>query len=95
MMNVARGKVPATAKQLAAMDEVVDVYSVAGDYDLVAIIQSPEYERLAEIVTEKLQGLEAITTTTTLMAFRNYKFSMRAGGEHSHDPCGIAQTDGW
>ncbi|NCA88709.1 MAG: Lrp/AsnC family transcriptional regulator [Gammaproteobacteria bacterium] len=76
MMNVARGKVPATAKQLAAMDEVVDVYSVAGDYDLVAIIQSAEYERLAEIVTEKLQGLEAITTTTTLMAFRNYKFSL-------------------
>ena len=58
------------------MDEVVDVYSVAGDYDLVAIIQSAEYERLAEIVTEKLQGLEAITTTTTLMAFRNYKFSL-------------------
>lgn len=76
MMNVARGKVPDTAKQLAAMDEVVDVYSVAGDYDLVAIIQSAEYERLAEIVTEKLQGLEAITTTTTLMAFRNYKFSL-------------------
>ena len=49
---------------------------MAGDYDLVAIIQSAEYERLAEIVTEKLQGLEAITTTTTLMAFRNYKFSL-------------------
>lgn len=76
MMNVARGKVPATAKQLAAMDEVVDVYSVTGGYDLVAIIQSAEYERLAEIVTEKLQGLEAITTTTTMMAFRNYKFSL-------------------
>ncbi|KAA6185043.1 Lrp/AsnC family transcriptional regulator [Thiohalocapsa marina] len=76
MMNVERGQVPATAKRLAAMDDVVDVYSVAGDYDLVAIVQSAEYERLAEIVTEKLQGLEAVTTTTTLMAFRNYKFSL-------------------
>ncbi|MDY0170664.1 MAG: Lrp/AsnC ligand binding domain-containing protein [Thermoguttaceae bacterium] len=75
LMNIERGQVPATAKQLAEMDEVVDVYSVAGDYDLVAIVQSVEYERLAEIVTEKVQSLESIMHTTTLMAFRSYKLS--------------------
>jgi len=74
-MNVQRGQVPKTAKQLAEMDEVVDVYSVAGDYDLVAIVQTEEYERLAEVVTEKLQLLDAVVRTTTLMAFRSYKFS--------------------
>ncbi len=74
LMNIDRGKVPQTARQLAEMDEVVDVYSVAGDYDLVAIVQSEEYERLAEIVTEKLQSIEAVAHTTTLMAFRSYKF---------------------
>jgi DNA-binding Lrp family transcriptional regulator len=52
------------------------VYSVAGDYDLVAIIQSEEYQRLAEIVTEKLQAIDTVTDTTTLMAFRNYKFTL-------------------
>jgi DNA-binding Lrp family transcriptional regulator len=76
LMNIERGKVPTAAKQLAAMDEVVDVYSVAGGYDLVAIVQSQEYERLAEIVTEKLQTIDCVTSTTTLMAFRNYKFSV-------------------
>ena len=76
MMHVERGKVPATAKQLAAMDEVVDVYSVAGGYDLVAIIQSEEYQRLAEIVTEKLQEIDTVNDNTTLMAFRNYKFTL-------------------
>ena len=76
LMKIKRGLVPAMAKQLAEMDEVVDVYSVTGPYDLVAIIQSAEYERLAEIVTEKLQGLEEIEQTTTLMAFRNYKFTL-------------------
>ncbi|MCC6445099.1 MAG: Lrp/AsnC ligand binding domain-containing protein [Armatimonadetes bacterium] len=76
LMHIERGQVPRTAKQLAAMDEVVDVYSVAGEYDLVAIIQSEEYERLAEIVTEKLQSVDSIRETTTLMAFRNYKFLM-------------------
>jgi anthranilate phosphoribosyltransferase len=75
LINVERGQVPKTAKQLAEMDEVVDVYSVAGDYDLVAIIQTSEYERLAEVVTEKLQAIDTITRTTTLMAFRSYKFS--------------------
>ncbi|NCC26652.1 MAG: Lrp/AsnC family transcriptional regulator [Gammaproteobacteria bacterium] len=76
LMKIKRGLVPAMAKQLAEMDEVVDVYSVTGPYDLVAIIQSAEYERLAEIVTEKLQGLDGIEQTTTLMAFRNYKFTL-------------------
>lgn len=76
LMKIKRGLVPAMAKQLAEMNEVVDVYSVTGPYDLVAIIQSAEYERLAEIVTEKLQGLDAIEQTTTLMAFRNYKFTL-------------------
>lgn len=76
LMHVERGKVPATAKQLAAMDEVIDVYSVTGDYDLVAIIQCAEYERLAEIVTEKLQAITTVTQTKTLMAFRSYKLSL-------------------
>ncbi len=76
LMNIQRGQVPKTAKQLAGMDEVVDVYSVTGDYDLVAIVQSEEYERLAEIVTEKVQAIPTVARTTTLMAFRNYKFSV-------------------
>ncbi|MDI6827534.1 MAG: Lrp/AsnC ligand binding domain-containing protein [Armatimonadota bacterium] len=75
LMNVERGQVPKAAKKLADMDEVIDVYSVAGEYDLVAIIQTEEYERLAEVVTEKLQSLDEILQTTTLMAFRSYKFS--------------------
>lgn len=75
-MNIERGQVPSTAKQLAEMDEVVDVYSVAGDYDLVAIVQTEEYERLAEIVTEKIGSVETIVRTTTLMAFRSYKFTL-------------------
>ncbi|MDH7602978.1 MAG: Lrp/AsnC family transcriptional regulator [Armatimonadota bacterium] len=75
LMHVQRGKVPQTAKQLADMDEVVDVYSVAGEYDLVAIVQSEEYERLAEVVTEKIGSIETICRTTTLMAFRSYKFT--------------------
>ncbi len=76
LMKVDRGRVPQAAKQLAEMDEVVDVYSVAGDYDLVAIVQSEEYERLAEIVTEKIQAVESVADTTTMMAFRSYKFSL-------------------
>ena len=76
LMNVERGQVPKTAKQLAEMDEVADVYSVAGEYDLVAIVQTEEYEHLAEVVTEKLQGIETVLRTTTLMAFRSYKFSI-------------------
>lgn len=76
LMQVARGHVPAAAKKLAEMDEVVDVYSVAGEFDLVAVVQSSEYERVAEIVTEKIGSIDAVTRTNTLMAFRSYKFTL-------------------
>jgi DNA-binding Lrp family transcriptional regulator len=46
------------------------VYSVAGEYDLVAILRVREYSHMADVVPGKLQRLQGITRTETLMAFQ-------------------------
>lgn len=61
-----------TAEAIADIPGVAEVYSVAGDYDLVAIIRVKEHERLAEVVTGKLLPLEGIVRTNTLIAFQAY-----------------------
>jgi DNA-binding Lrp family transcriptional regulator len=43
---------PKTAQRLAEIDGVTDVYSVSGDWDLVAIVKVPEYDQIAHVVTE-------------------------------------------
>jgi DNA-binding Lrp family transcriptional regulator len=60
------------ARRVAEIEGVAEVYSVTGDYDLIAILHVPEYERIAEIVPDKIGMLEGITHTTTIMAFRSY-----------------------
>jgi DNA-binding Lrp family transcriptional regulator len=72
LLQASKGTVPDLAQSLLDIPEVAEVYSVAGDYDLVAILRVKEYEAMAEVVPEKLQRLEGVEKTTTLMAFQCY-----------------------
>lgn len=64
--------IPKCAKHLAGIDGVTEVYSVSGEWDLVAIVRVPRLEDIAEIVTEKFTGVPGLVKTTTLTAFRAY-----------------------
>ncbi|GAC1321583.1 MAG: Lrp/AsnC ligand binding domain-containing protein [Chloroflexota bacterium] len=70
LLEASRGKIGDLAQALLAMPEVAEVYSVAGDYDLVAILRVKEYDTMAEVVPGKLQRLEGVERTNTLMAFK-------------------------
>lgn len=72
LLNIARARVGEVAEKLAAMEGISEVYSVAGRFDLVAIVRVKSNEALADIVTNKMQRLEAIEATETLIAFRAY-----------------------
>ncbi|MGI8498412.1 MAG: Lrp/AsnC family transcriptional regulator [Gemmatimonadaceae bacterium] len=60
------------ALRLASTDGVSEVYSVSGEWDIVAIVRVPEYERIAKVVTEEISGIPGIERTQTLTAFRAY-----------------------
>jgi DNA-binding Lrp family transcriptional regulator len=72
LLNVRRDAVNSTAQALLRLPGVAEVYSVTGEYDLVAVLHLARYEDLAEIVTERMIGIEAITRTQTMMAFKAY-----------------------
>jgi DNA-binding Lrp family transcriptional regulator len=57
---------------LAAIDGIAEVYSVAGDADLVAILRTNDHEQIASIVTERIGVLRGIRDTKTLIAYRQY-----------------------
>jgi DNA-binding Lrp family transcriptional regulator len=72
LCTVNRQRIPETAQALLRIPEVSEVYSVAGDYDLVAIVRVRKHEDLAEVVTSELAPLDAIIRTNTLIAFRAF-----------------------
>ena len=64
--------IPATATRLAGIDGVMEVYSVSGEWDLVAIVRVAEFDQIARVVTEQMLAVPGIERTQTLTAFRAY-----------------------
>ena len=64
--------IPQAATRLAGIDGVTEVYSVSGEWDLVAIVKVPEYEQIAKVVTEHFPAVPGLVRTQTLTAFRAY-----------------------
>jgi DNA-binding Lrp family transcriptional regulator len=72
LLSVSRGRVNDVAERLAALSGVSEVYSVAGRYDLAAVIRVERNEDLADLVTSQMVDLEGIEATETLIAFRAF-----------------------
>lgn len=72
LLTVQRDRIAAVAAALAEMPEVTEVYSVAGKFDLVALVRVGVNEDLADLVTDRMVRLEGILDTETLIAFRAY-----------------------
>lgn len=64
--------IPKAANMLAGVDGVSEVYSVSGEWDLVAIVRVPKYDDIAQVVTEIFPTVPGIQRTQTLTAFRAY-----------------------
>jgi len=72
LMSIERGQVNDVAQKLADIPGIAEVYSVAGRYDLAAIIRVRQNEELADLVTKDLLTVSGIRDTETLIAFRAY-----------------------
>ena len=70
LLNVDRDRVNEVAEQLAGQSGISEVYSVAGQYDLVAIIRVRDNEGLADLVTKHLLKVKGVTRSQTLIAFQ-------------------------
>ena len=63
-------RIPEVAQAIADLPEVSEVYSVAGDYDLVIMVRVRQHEDLATVVTEGILRVPGVERTQTLVAFK-------------------------
>ena len=65
-------RVQEAAQAMLGIEGVMEAYSVTGPYDLVVMVRIQDFERLAEIVPEKIAQVPGVARTETMVAFRCY-----------------------
>jgi DNA-binding Lrp family transcriptional regulator len=55
--------------RLAEVDGVAEAWSVAGEWDFVAIVRVPRAELLREVIAGRLVQLPGVAKTQTMVAF--------------------------
>ena len=72
LLKVRADRINEVAQALVELDGVSEVYSVAGQYDLVVIIRGHNDDQIAAVVTEQILMEEGLISSETLIAFRTY-----------------------
>jgi len=65
-------RIPEVAEMIAQISEVSEVYSVTGEFDLVAMVRVRTHEELADVIPGGLNKVPGVSATQTHIAFRTY-----------------------
>ena len=72
MIATESDQIPEVAEAIAELDGVSEVYSVAGDVDLIAIVRVREFDAIADVIAGRLSKIPGVVHTDTHIAFRAY-----------------------
>ncbi len=64
--------IPEAAQAIADLQGVSEVYSVAGEFDLVAIVRVADHDDLARVIPGGIARVDGVVRTETLIAFQVY-----------------------
>ena len=67
LINCDMGSEKALIEELKQLNNVKEVHSTLGTYDIIATVESKKPETLTETITEHIRKLEHIKSTVTLM----------------------------
>jgi DNA-binding Lrp family transcriptional regulator len=72
LVNAEVDRIPEVAQAIADLEGVTEVYSVAGDADLIAMIRVTQHEQLNDVIADRLNKVKGVIGTNTHIAFRTY-----------------------
>ena len=65
-------RIPECAEEISEIEGISEVYSVTGEWDLIAIARVRRHEDLADAIANRLSKVSGVIGTTTQIAFRAY-----------------------
>lgn len=64
--------IPEVAEKIAGLAGVSEVYSVTGEYDLIAMVRVREHDQLADVIPGSINKVSGVSSTVTHVSFRTY-----------------------
>ena len=72
LIKTTADRIPEVAEQISDLSGVSEVYSVTGDWDLIAVVRVNQHDDLADVIADRLSKVEGVVQTSTNIAFRTY-----------------------
>ncbi|MGH2670609.1 MAG: Lrp/AsnC ligand binding domain-containing protein [Candidatus Binatia bacterium] len=73
LLKVEPGHLRSVADSMGELDLCSEIYSVAGDFDLLAKVYVESFDELADVVTDRIQKIPHLRETKSILTFRTYK----------------------
>ena len=74
LIDVESGKVPEVVDELNKLSQVTEIYSIAGEHDILAKLRFADVQSLGELIPKKVQKIAGIKHTVTLLTFETHKY---------------------
>ena len=75
MPKVEGKKLPEIIKRISDINEVLALYAITGDFDLLVVSSTPNYDAIGKTIIENILQIDGIKESRTNMAFKIYKYS--------------------
>jgi DNA-binding Lrp family transcriptional regulator len=72
LINAHVDRIHEVAEAIAGLDSVSEVYSVTGEFDLIAMVRVGRHDDLADVIPGQINKIDGILSTETHVAFRTY-----------------------
>jgi DNA-binding Lrp family transcriptional regulator len=72
LIDCATDSIPEVAENISNLDGVSEVYSVAGNVDLIAVVRVAQFDDIAEVIANRISKVPGVVETDTHIAFRAY-----------------------
>ena len=68
LFNVKRSKLKEAFEEIKKIEGITDIFTVAGEYDFVAMFRTNDSSELSKVLTEEIVNIDVISRTKTLIA---------------------------
>ncbi len=68
-------KIEDVGEALARIPEVIDVYEVTGEYDLIATAKANDLHRPGSLISKRLMKMHGVKAVTTSVVLHTYKIN--------------------
>lgn len=70
LITTATGKENFVLDRIRALPELTEAHQLFGQYDIIARMETEDYDRLCDVVLQKVRNIQGVTGSRTLICAR-------------------------